>query len=246
MTLKEKYRKIRKALRDQISRLKRQGYSVSIELPTIPKRITPGSIRKLEKIKQNLWQYVSYEGATGYGARRKRAAERAEQRQKEPKTPEEPTPETETEPEPEEFAETEESFIPPEAEIIYAAIVDEINRGLSSERPVYKRNASYVLGQWEQALTDTDFETFMENLAETDPEALQEAQAMIWDSLSQYVSEDKLTHHWYRLLKFGELLTEQEARGVEPDSYPDEGENWNDGSWENLMELGDVFGKYDE
>lgn len=50
MTLQEQYRRERKRVRDYISRLKRQGYIVETELPKIPKRITAGSIRRLQKL----------------------------------------------------------------------------------------------------------------------------------------------------------------------------------------------------
>ena len=51
MTVRQQYQKERKRVRDTISRMKRQGYDVSkIKLPDIPKRITAGSVRRLQKM----------------------------------------------------------------------------------------------------------------------------------------------------------------------------------------------------
>lgn len=50
MTAKEQYGKQRRRIQSYISKLRRQGYSVDFVLPNIPKRITPASVRRLERI----------------------------------------------------------------------------------------------------------------------------------------------------------------------------------------------------
>lgn len=48
--LKEEYYKARRRLQDAINRRKKSGIDVGFEIPGIPKKITAGSIRKLEKL----------------------------------------------------------------------------------------------------------------------------------------------------------------------------------------------------
>lgn len=49
--LSDEYRNQRRRIQQTIRRLKKQGYVVDYELPSIPKQIREGSIRRLEKIK---------------------------------------------------------------------------------------------------------------------------------------------------------------------------------------------------
>lgn len=48
-TVKEQYSKLRKRTRDYLSRQRRSGLTIKAKLPKIPKRITSGSITKLEE-----------------------------------------------------------------------------------------------------------------------------------------------------------------------------------------------------
>lgn len=50
MTLKEQYKRERRRVLSLIRRYKNQGYDLEITVPAIPKRITQGSIRRLQKI----------------------------------------------------------------------------------------------------------------------------------------------------------------------------------------------------
>lgn len=48
--LKNEYMKERRRIQSQLRRLTKAGYDVEYKLPAIPKRITPGSVRRLEKV----------------------------------------------------------------------------------------------------------------------------------------------------------------------------------------------------
>lgn len=50
MTIKEQYRKERKRVQRLMNRMTKRGYNIGIEMPKIPKRITRGSIRRLQAI----------------------------------------------------------------------------------------------------------------------------------------------------------------------------------------------------
>ncbi|MBQ1430700.1 MAG: hypothetical protein IIZ05_03685 [Firmicutes bacterium] len=249
MSVVSEYRAIRKALMNQISRLRRQGYEVDIEVPKIPKRPTKGSIRRLKKIKDDVWSHVSYKGAKGYGAKRKRAQERAAQRPKkprkpkEPKNPEEPTPEEpETEPESGREEETDwvtdwgsdySDYIPPEGEIIERELRRLISDGQADDSSGVRKRADYVERQVEKVINEIGKDDFYKNLVATDPDVLEHAQKIII-YVDHYV-EDRRTHYLYEMMKFGEMLTEQEARDTEGSMYPDEGEEWTEGSWNDLF-----------
>lgn len=259
MSVVSDYRAIRKALLNQISRLRRAGYTVDVEVPKIPKRPTKGSIRKLKKIKDDIWSNVSYKGAKGYGARRKRAAERAAQRPKKPrkpkapKKPEEPTPETEPEqepapetepeqepgpePEPEERTEWQSDYsdyIPPEGEIIERELRRLISEGQADDNSKTREKADYVERQVEKVINEIGKDDFFKNLIATDPDVLEHAQKIIF-YIDYYYDEDRRTHYLYEMMKFGEMLTEKEARDTEGSIYPDEGEDWTEGSWNDLF-----------
>lgn len=266
MSVVSEYKAIRKALLDQISRLRRAGYTVDIEVPKIPKNIRRGSIRKLKKIKDDVWSHVSYKGAKGYGAKRKRAAERAAQRPKkprkpkEPKKPEEPTteeptpeepetlPESEPGSEPEQEPEPEEGidwvtdwgsdysdYIPPEGEIIEHELRKLIADGQDNDDSGVRKRADYVERQVEKVINEIGKDEFYKNLAATDPDVLERAQKIIYSSDNYYYDEDRRTHYLYELMKFGELMTEQEARETEGSIYPNEGEEWTEESWNDLF-----------
>ena len=50
MNVKALYRKVRRKIQNQLSKMKKRGFDTSeIKLPSIPKKITEGSIRRLEK-----------------------------------------------------------------------------------------------------------------------------------------------------------------------------------------------------
>lgn len=50
MTIKQQYRKERNRILSTINRYKKAGYDVNLEVPKIPKKITKGSVRRLQKI----------------------------------------------------------------------------------------------------------------------------------------------------------------------------------------------------
>lgn len=256
MSVVSEYKAVRKALLDQISRLRRAGYTVDIEVPKIPKNIRRGSIRKLKKIKDDVWSHVSYKGAKGYGARRKRAAERAAQRPKKPRKPKapkkpgEPIPEEEPEtlPEPEPGPEPEQEqapegtewqsdysdYIPPEGEIIERELRRLISEGQNDDDSKIREKADYVERQVERVINEIGKNDFYKNLVATDPDVLEHAQKIIF-YIDHYYDEDRRTHYLYEMMKFGEMMTEQEARDTEGSMYPDEGEEWTEGSWNDLF-----------
>ncbi|MBO7677624.1 MAG: hypothetical protein J6S49_08925 [Erysipelotrichaceae bacterium] len=262
MSVVSEYKAIRKALLDQISRLRRAGYTVDIEVPKIPKRPTKGSIRRLKKIKDNVWSHVSYKGAKGYGAKRKRAQERAAQRPKKPRKPkepkkpeEEPTTATEPEPEPETFPEQEpgpepepepeppeewtewesdySDYIPPEGEIIERELRRLISDGQADDDSNIRKKADYVERQVERVINEIGKNEFYKNLVATDPDVVEHAEKIIY--YIGFYDEDRRTHYLYEMMKFGEMLTEKEARETEGFMYPDEGEDWTEGSWNDLF-----------
>lgn len=60
-TLKEQYRRERKRIQNYISRNKKKGIIINFVLPSIPKRITKGSVSRLHKITpQKLKSYAEY------------------------------------------------------------------------------------------------------------------------------------------------------------------------------------------
>lgn len=131
-------------------------------------------------------------------------------------------------------------------EIVYKNLLDLIDRGWSSAGEYADRADKYpansqmskdlrkkadeiaegtslVAEQLDKAIAENGFDEVMKNLAATSPEVLGEAQDIIY--YKPATDHEKATHEWLSLLKFGELLSEAEARAVDPRAFPDEGEN---------------------
>lgn len=281
MSVKSEYKKIRQALLAQIRYLRKQGYTVDIDVPPIPRKITAASIRRIQKVKSTVREHTSYKGAKGFGAFRKRRQERAAERPPKPPkppkekgpqgpyvygpdgTPAEQEPEEELGPEegeegigpdvtePEAETEPQEEFYPgqdgydsiypedvpegegmpegpdwwpPEGEIIMDNLAKEIEKGLNSKSKRVKDNAQYLLEELDKAMSDVDsLDQLMDNLAKTDPEAIREAQSILYYRGAR--EDDEKTHRFYELLTFGELLTEEEARRFDESFFNDQNED---------------------
>lgn len=259
MSAKSEYRRIRKNLLNQIRRLLKEGYQVDLEVPKIPKKITAGSVRRLQKVAKSLREHTTYKGFRGLSAHRKMREERAAQRppkppkkkkQKEEQKEEDiqdlgPVPPEE---ESEERSDTgeygEDDWLPGEGEIVYQHIQEMLDSAYAyadeKNRPDISYRASYVEGEINRAITDSSsWNEFLENLAETDPDLITEAQWVV--RYKDKYEEDRQQRRLYQMMKFGEMFTEAEARDMEPPSYPDEGETWSESSWENLFDYGDEY-----
>ena len=69
--LEKEYKKARRRLAEQIRRRRAAGVDVKYDLPDIPKRITEGSIRKIEKIITKIQDEYRYLRGRGYRGMRK-------------------------------------------------------------------------------------------------------------------------------------------------------------------------------
>ena len=273
MSVLSKYERVRRSLVKRLWSLRKKGYEVDVVIPPKPKKITPGSIRKLEKIRKQIPEKTSYKGHTGFGAYRARKADLQEKRKRqelpepeqtpetkgyeadvpideetpteEPVEPEEevpPEPETETdeetpsETEPEEEPESydlwgeevdeEDWFDVSAGEIVYEHLLDLIGQGQESDKKNVRQGADYCEEVLNDAIERNGFNETMKNLANTQPENINEATSIIFDSTGDALEREKETGYFLYMVKFGEMLTEEEARAATRDSFPDEGENW--------------------
>lgn len=233
MSYVSEYNRLRKNLLAQIRYLRKQGYEIDIEIPDRPKRITAGSVRRLKKIKQKIPQIITYKGHKGYGAYREKRQELKEKREKE-KIPEEQIPE-ETPDQEEWIPETEED-IPDEwkeppapseedwedvsaGEIVYQRIMDLLHRGSPPNIPEAE---DYIIDTLDDAINDFGWNEVMKNLAETSADVIDEADLILRYDFAYNI--ELQTHNWMTLIKFGEMLTEEQARGTDNNAYPNEGE----------------------
>ena len=124
-------------------------------------------------------------------------------------------------------------FIPPEGEIIERELRRLISDGQADDDYGVRKRADYVERQVEKVINEIGKDDFYKNLVATDPDVLARAQKIIQYKFDY--DEDTRTHYLYELMKFGEMLTEEEARDTEGSMYPDEGEDWTEGSWNDLF-----------
>jgi len=80
LNYKKQYQRERKRIQKQISRMRKRGYNVNIELPAIPRKITAASVRRLQKITTPKLYEVSTKGQLS--GRKARQQERFESARK--------------------------------------------------------------------------------------------------------------------------------------------------------------------
>ena len=98
-----------------------------------------------------------------------------------------------------------------------------LGKGLREKANEIAEGTTLVAEELDRAIAENGFDEVMKNLANTSPEVIDEAEKIIY--YKPATDHEKATHEWLSLLKFGELLTEDEARAVDPRAFPDEGEN---------------------